>query len=67
MHTNFDNHWVEYRDPIHLMNRPPNMEIGFWWYKKETNNKWAYDHTNHLMKSLNVIASMSASMVSGPK
>ena len=38
MRENFGNYWVEYRDPVDLMDRPSNMDIGLWWYK-EANNK----------------------------
>ena len=31
----FDNRWVEYRDPIDLMDHPSNMEIGLCGIKKE--------------------------------
>ena len=30
---------VEYRDPIDLMDRLSNMEVGSCWYQKGTNNK----------------------------
>ena len=35
MHSKFANHWMEYRDPFDLMDRPSNMEIGLCWYKKK--------------------------------
>ena len=38
MHRKFGNHWVEYMDPnflIGLLDRPSNIEIGLYWYKKE--------------------------------
>jgi hypothetical protein len=35
MHRKFGNRWVEYRDPIDLMDRSSNMEIGLCWYQKE--------------------------------
>ena len=31
MRRKFDNHWVEYRNSIDLMNHPSNMEIGLCW------------------------------------
>jgi hypothetical protein len=40
MHRNFGNHWVVYKDPIDLMDRPSSMEIGVSWYQEGTNNKW---------------------------
>ena len=32
MRRKFGNRWVEYRDPIDLMDHPSNMEIGLCWY-----------------------------------
>ena len=52
MCTNFGNYCVEYGDPIDLMDRPPNIEIGLCWYQKGTNNMWTYNDTDHLMKNL---------------
>ena len=51
---NFDgNLWVEYRDPINLMDLSSNMEIGLiCWYEKGTNNKWTYNLIDHLMVDL---------------
>ena len=43
MHRKLCNHWMEYRDPIDLMDCPSNMKIGLCWYHKRTNNKWTYD------------------------
>ena len=34
MRRKFGNRWVEYRDPIDLMDHPSNMEIGLCWYQK---------------------------------
>ena len=60
MRRKFGNHWVEYRDPIDLMDCPSNMEIGLSWYQKGTNNKWTYDIIDHLMIDLEaMIASTS--------
>ena len=36
MHKKFGNHWVEYRDPIDLMDRPSNREIIYVGTKKES-------------------------------
>ena len=41
--------WMKYRDPIDLLDRPSNMEIGLFGYQKGTNNKWTYNLTDHLM------------------
>ena len=41
--------WVEYRDPIKLIDHPSNMEIGLCFYKKGANNKWVSDLMDHSM------------------
>jgi hypothetical protein len=48
----FINRWVEYRDPVDLMDHPSNMEIGLSWFQKGTNNKWTHDLMDHLMANL---------------
>ena len=55
----FGNQWVEYRDPIGLIDRPSNMEIGFCWYQKGTDNKWTYNLTDHLMLRLETIIALA--------
>lgn len=47
--------WVEYRDPIALIDHPSNTEICLYWYRKRTHNKWTYDLTFHLMVDLRPI------------
>ena len=54
------NHWVEYMDPIDFMDRPSNMEIGLWWYKKGANKKWTYDLTDHLLVNLETIITLAS-------
>ena len=49
MFRKFGNHWVEYRDPIDLMECSSTMEIGLCWYQKGANSKWTYDLTYHIM------------------
>ena len=51
--------WLEYRDPIGLMDRPSNMDIGLCWYQKGTNNKWTYNLTIHLMIDLETIIALA--------
>ena len=58
----FGNHWVEYRDPIDLMDWSSSMEIGVCWYQEGTKNKWTYDLTYHLMVDLKTIMAL-ASMI----
>ena len=44
MHRNFGNYWVEYRDPIDLMDCPSNKDIGLSWLQKtqEQVDLWSY-------------------------
>jgi hypothetical protein len=44
------------------MDCPSNMEIGSCWYKKETDNKWTYNLTDHLMLDFETIIAL-ASMI----
>lgn len=50
MCENFGNYWVEYRDPVDLMDRPSNMDISLWWYKRGQ-QQVTYDLTNQLMRN----------------
>ena len=50
---------MEYRDPIDLMDHLLNMEIGSCWYLKETNSKWSYDLTYHLIVDLETIIALA--------
>ena len=59
MRRKFVNCWVEYKDPIVLMDHSSNMEIGLCWYQKGTNNKWIYDLTNPLMVDLDTIIALA--------
>ena len=52
MHIKFGNRWVEYRDPINLMDNPSNASIGLRCYHKGTNNKWTFDPNDHWMVDL---------------
>ena len=49
MRRKFGNRWVEYKDPIDLMDCSSNMEILLCWYQKGTNDKWTYYLTDHLI------------------
>ena len=60
MHREFGNCWVEYKDPIDLMDHPSNMRIGLCWYKKGTTNKWTYDLTNYLIIDLGTITTLAS-------
>ena len=42
MRMKFGNRWVKYKDPIDLMDFPPNMDIGLCWYHQITTNMWTY-------------------------
>ena len=56
MHTNLGIIWVECKYLINLMDRPPIMWVGLRWYQKGSNNKWTYDHTDHLTIDLELFA-----------
>jgi hypothetical protein len=60
MCTKVVDHWVEYTDPIDLMDRPSNMEIGLCWYRKGTNNKWTYNDIDHLMRNLETMIAIAS-------
>jgi hypothetical protein len=57
MHRKIGNRGVEYRDDF--MDRSSNMEIGLCRYKKGNNNKWTYDHADHLMVDLETIIALA--------
>ena len=59
MRRRFGNRWMEYRDPIDLMDRPSNVEIGLCWYQKGANKKWTYDLIDHLMVELEKIIALA--------
>ena len=67
MRKRFGNRWVEYIDPIGLMDRPSNMEIGLCWYGKGTNSKWTYDLTYHLMVELETINALASNIYCKPR
>ena len=56
----FGNRQVEYRDLIDLMDHLANIKIGLCWYRKETNNKWTYDLTDHLMEALETVIALAS-------
>ena len=59
MHRKIGNCWVEYNDPIDLMDCASNMEIGLCWYQKEPTIKWTYNVMDHLMIYLETIIASS--------
>jgi hypothetical protein len=58
MRRKIGNCWVDYRDPIHLMDCPSNTEIGLCWYQKGNNNNWSYDLTDRLMIDLEIMTTL---------
>ena len=58
MHRKFENQWVEYRDPIYLMDHLSKMKFNLCWYHKGANNKWTYDLPNHLMVKIETIIAL---------
>ena len=59
MYRKFGNRWVEYKDPIDLMDRLSNMDIGLCWYQTRANNKWTNNFTGHLMIDLETIIALA--------
>ena len=59
MRKKFGNHWVEFTDPLDLIYRPSNVEIGSCWYQERVNNKWTYDFTDQLMVDLKTIIALA--------
>jgi hypothetical protein len=53
------NRWVEYRDPIDLLDRPNNVEVGLCWYQKSAGLKWSYDLTDHIMVELDTVIALA--------
>ena len=49
------NRWVEHIDPIDLLDRPNNVEVGLCWYQKSARLKWSYDLTYHIMVELDTV------------
>ena len=53
------NRWVEYKDPIDLLDRPNNVEVGLCWYQKSAGLKWSYDLTDHIMVELDTVIALA--------
>ena len=59
MRCKIGNRWIEYRQPIDLLDRPSNMEIGLCWYQNKNGSMWTYDLTDHLMVELETIIALA--------
>ena len=59
MRRKITNCWVEYRDPIGLLDRPNNVEVGLSWYQKSAGLKWSYDFTYHIMVELDTVIALA--------
>ena len=44
--------WVEYREPVALLDQPSHMEIGLCWYQKDHGSLWTRDLIYHVMIDL---------------
>jgi hypothetical protein len=53
------NRWVEYKDPIDLLDRPNNVKVGLCWYQKSEGLKWSYDITDHIMVELDMVITLA--------
>ena len=59
MRRKFANRWVEYREPVDLLDRPSHMEIGSCWYQKDHGSLWTYDLIDHIMVDLETITTLA--------
>ena len=48
-----------YRQPIDLLDRHSNMEIGLFWYQNKNGPKWVYDLRDHLIVELETIIALA--------
>ena len=51
--------WVEYKDPIDLLDRPNNVEVGLYWYQKSARLKWSYDLTDYIIVELDTVIALA--------
>jgi hypothetical protein len=49
MHHKIGNKWIEYRQPIDLLDRPSNMKKELCWHQNNNGLMWTYDFMDHLM------------------
>jgi hypothetical protein len=59
MRRKIGSRWIDYRQPIDLLDQPSNMEIRLYWYQNETRSMWTYDFMNHLMVELETIIALA--------
>ena len=52
--------WIEYRQPIDLLDQPSNMELGLFKYGNKNGSMWTYDLTHHLMVKLEIIIAFAS-------
>ena len=48
-----------YQQPIDLLDRPSNIEIGLFWYQNNNGSIWTYDLTDHLVVELETIMALA--------
>ena len=53
------NMWVEYREPVDLLDQPSHMEIGLCWYQKNHGSPWTYDLTDHIIVGLETLIALA--------
>ena len=46
------NRWIDYQQPIDLLDLLSYMEIGLCWYQNNNESIWTYDLTDHVMVEL---------------
>ena len=57
------NGWIEYRQPIDLLEWPSNIELRVCWYQNKNGPMWTYALTYHLMLEETIIALASMTYV----
>ena len=56
MHCKVGNTWIDYQQPIDLLDWLSNMEQGLSWYQNKIGSMWTYDLIDHLMVGLESIS-----------
>ena len=53
------NRWIDYQQPIDLLDLLSYMEIGLCWYQNNNESIWTYDLTDHVMVELEIIIALA--------
>lgn len=55
MRCKINGRWIEYRNPIDLLDRPSNLEVGFNWYQQVHGKEYSYNLIDHNMVNVKII------------